>query len=155
MNHQATHTLDTGYYQIDGLELRGDHRALRSLLLRFECADDRYERRDLLQLAVDLFEVHTAIEAQARPQSFELRRECEAIRDLLEEVESADPESQVLFANGLELSRAYDAYLANEEAASASDVPATLQMTRDPGNRALLRERARLLDYAERLLPLH
>ena len=69
MNHHATELLGAGYYQIGGLELRGDHRTLRQLLMRFECAEDRYERRDLLQLVVDLFEVHSAIESQARPLS--------------------------------------------------------------------------------------
>ena len=70
-------------------------------------------------------------------------------------MESADAASQERFARGLELSRAYDAFLANEEALAAKATPETLQLPRDPGNRALLRERARLLDYAERLLPLH
>lgn len=136
------------------LDLRQDHRVLHDLLCRFEQLDDYTARRDVMQLVTDLFEVHSAIESLTRRDSYELLRECEAVHELMEQVEVSDPKSQQHFARGLELSRAFDAYIANEE--SLVDDAAFVSLHRlAPHNAALLRERSRLMDYAERLLRLH
>ncbi|MBV8062493.1 MAG: hypothetical protein JOY51_02810, partial [Nevskia sp.] len=124
------------------------------LLDRFEQLDDYHARRDLIQLATDLFEVHSAIESLSRRDSRELLRECEAVHELMEQVEISDPKSQMHFARGLELSRAFDAFIANEESV-VDDADFVSLHHLAPHNAALLRERSRLMDYAERLLRLH
>ena len=135
------------------LDLRQDHRVLCELLYRFEQLDDYYARRDVMQLVVELFEVHTAIDSLVRKASHELVRECEAVYELMEQVESCDPRSQLHFARGLELSRAFEAYVANEE--SEAEGPILLALSGQPDQAPLLRERTRLMDYAERLLRPH
>ena len=136
--------------QVGALELRRDHGVLRELLLRFECTDEAHSRRELIQLATDLFEVHSTIEAQAEKGMGEygpvLSRECEALRSLLVSAESAATDR-------LELRQALDAYLASEEAVPGSDAP--VSFLRDADTLHLLRQRARLLDYAEQLLRTH
>lgn len=135
------------------LDLRHDHQTLRELLDRFEQLDDYSARRDVMQLVMDLFEVHSAIESLTRKDSNELVRECEAVYELMEQVEASDPKSQLHFARGLELSRAFEAYVANEE----STVAVSAFVFRRPSaeSASLLRERERLVDYAERLLRPH
>lgn len=132
--------------QVGALELRRDHGVLRELLLRFECTDEAVARRELIQLAADLFEVHSAIEAQAGGAGDMLTRECEALRGLLTRAESAQ-------ISRVELRQALDAYLASEESRPEPEAP--LGLRRDADNLHLLRERARLLDYAEQLLRTH
>lgn len=136
------------------IDLRQDHRLLQELLCRFEQLDDCHERRYVMQLVMDLFEVHSAIESLIRRDSYELMREREAVHALMEQVASCDAARQDHFARGLELSRAFDAYIANEE--SAVDDAVFVSWRRlVPHNTALLRERARLIDYAEKLLRRH
>jgi hypothetical protein len=132
--------------QVGALELRRDHGVLRELLLRFECTDEPQARRELIQLAADLFEVHSAIEAQAGGAGAMLSRECEALRTLLTRAESAQ-------VNRIDLRQALDAYLASEESQPEPEAP--LGFRRDADNLHLLRDRARLLDYAEQLLRTH
>jgi hypothetical protein len=139
-----------GHAQVGALELRRDHGVLRELLLRFECTDEAQPRRELVQLAADLFEVHSAIEAQAERGENEyhavLSRQCEALRSLLVGAGAAATGS-------VELRQALDAYLASEESLPESGAP--LSFRRDADNLHLLRQRARLLDYAEQLLRTH
>jgi hypothetical protein len=130
--------------QVGALELRRDHGVLRELLLRFECTDEPQARRELIQLAGDLFEVHSAIEAEVRGGS--LPRQCEALRSLMARAETVE-------IDRVELRQVLDAYLAGEEALPGASEPAAFR--RDADNLHLLRERARLLDYAEQLLRTH
>lgn len=151
-----SHVLDSGKVSAQRhghVDLRQDHRVLRELLYRFEQLDDYYARRDVMQLVVDLFEVHTAIDALVRKDSRELARECAAVYELMEQVESCDAKSQLHYARGLELSRAFEAYVANEESEAAG--PILMSLNAQPDHAPLLRERARLMDYAERLLRPH
>jgi hypothetical protein len=140
--YYVSNTGIASHAQAGALELRRDHGVLRELLLRFDCTDGPLARRELIQLAADLFEVHSAIEAQVRGGS--LSRECEALRSLIAGAESGGIGSAAL-------RQALDAYLAGK--AAAAEVPASFR--RDADNLHLLRERARLLDYAEQLLRTH
>lgn len=149
--YQANHESFASRGQIGILELRRDHAVLRELLERFECTDDAHGRRDLIQLVVDLFEAHNAVEAQVRGENPVLTRECEALHALLARLERCD-DAELLPLRAAQLQRAFDAYLANEEALEDASEP---PRKRDLDDRGLLRERARLLDYAESLLRTH
>lgn len=134
-------------------DLRGDHLLLRELLYRFEILDDCYARRDLIEVVVDLFEIHSALEARARQGSERLLCEYEALNELMEQVEHTDARSQLHYARGVALCRAFDSYLDREEASIPRSV--VLCEREDVGSQALLRQRALLIDYAERLLRPH
>lgn len=143
--YYVTNTGIVSHGQVGALELRRDHGILRELLLRFGCTDEPQARRELIQLAADLFEVHALIEAQVRGDEG-LTRECEALRGLIAGAESGG-------ISPAALSQALEAYLAAKPAAPRSAGP--LPLRRDADNLHLLRERARLLDYAEQLLRTH
>jgi hypothetical protein len=126
--------------QVGALELRRDHGVLRELLLRFECTDEPQSRRELIQLAADLFEVHSAIEAQASGGN-----DYQTVLSLLIKAGAAA-------AAPLELRQALETYLAGEESLPEADAQG---FRRGADNLHLLRQRARLLDYAEQLLRTH
>lgn len=142
--YYVTNTGIVSHGQVGALELRRDHGVLRELLLRFGCTDDPQARRELIELAADLFEVHAAIEALVRGDG--LPRECEPLRGLIAGAETGG-------ISPAALSQALEAYLAGKPSAPAS--AATVPLRRDADNLHLLRERARLLDYAEQLLRTH
>jgi hypothetical protein len=153
LRSDAAHEAPAAAREVTARDLRGDHALLRELLCRFENMDDCYARRDLIELAVDLFEVHSALESGVRQQFERLLCEYEALRELMEQVEHTDVRSQLNYARGVALCRAFDSYLSREE----ESIPrsAVLCPRRDAGSLALLHERERLIDYAERLLRPH
>lgn len=140
-------------YEIRTEVLAGDHRLLLQLLGRFEQTEDCDARRDLMQLAIDLFEVHSALEA-ARPHPPELEQERERVYALMEQAENAGARSPRHYVCGVALKRALEGYFEREEMAGAA-LPPVLHLERSGTHRALLRERASLVGYAMILLRLH
>jgi hypothetical protein len=134
-------------------DLETDHHLLRSLLNRFEIAYEASLRRNIMQVVVDLFELHSAIEAQMFPCLHELSRERDAVYDLMEQVEGTDARSQLHFARGLELKRVFEVYIDREESLERHHRSQRLQRTQS--NHAMLEQRAQLVDHAEQLLRLH
>ncbi|MDB5974658.1 MAG: hypothetical protein JWR07_1418 [Nevskia sp.] len=134
-------------------DLRMDHRLFRQLLERFELHDQPMVRRDIMQLVVDLFDLHSAIEEQVFPVVHDLSLERDAVYDLMEQVEGTDARSQLHFARGLELKRAFEIYIEKEE--SQPRRIASRQLERTRSNRTLLQERMQLIAQAEQLLRLH
>ena len=149
----SSHGLLAFGHDVTAQELRADHALLRELLCRFENMDDCYARRDLIEVAVDLFEVHSALESGARQHSERLLCEHEALRELMEQVEHTDARSHLHYIRGVALCRAFSGYLSREE----ESIPrSTVLCPRwDAGSLALLHERDLLIDYAERLLRPH
>lgn len=150
---QMAQARPSGRCEIGADQLRGDYRLLCGLLERFELSEDCYFRRDLMQLVVDLFEVHVAIREQVREPSPEALREREAVYELMEQVEGTDARSRLHRARGIELGRALQAYIAGEDMMAPGN--AMLRLPRSPQNRALLRDHAALAEAAQNLLRLH
>ena len=133
--------------------LSDDHRVLRDLFSRFLRLDDRHARRDVMHVAIDLFEVHCALDALSRSGDDDLSHECESVHDLMDLVEASDPRSVVHDVRAIELCEAFTDYVRREEAGEAAAFPKTLLLNDESA--VLLRERAKLRDYAERLLRPH
>jgi hypothetical protein len=150
---QMVQARPSGRCEIGADQLRGDYRLLCGLLERFELADDCYVRRDLMELVVDLFEVHVAIRALVKQPSHEALREREAVYELMEQVEGTDARSRLHLARGIELGRALQAYVAGEDMLAPGQ--ATLRLPRGPESRSLLNDHASLVDGAQQLLRLH
>ena len=90
MSVQAASEGSVSNFIIHARDLRSDHRLFRQLLERFELHDQSMVRREIMQLVVDLFDLHSAIEAQVYPSVHELCREQDAVYDLMEQVEGTD-----------------------------------------------------------------
>lgn len=153
MSVQAATEGSVSNFIIHARDLRSDHRLFRQLLDRFELHDRPMVRREIMQLVVDLFDLHSAIEAQIYPSVHELSREQDALYDLMEQVECTDARSQLHFARGLELKGAFELYIDKEEAQPRR--VARLQLERTRSNRTLLQERMQLIAQAEQMLRLH
>jgi hypothetical protein len=153
LKSSSSHEPIAFHYEVTAQDLRGDHALLRELLCRFEIMDDCYARRDLIEAAVDLFEVHSALESGIRRHSGRLLCEHQALCELMEQVEHTDARSHLHYARGVALCRAFASYLSREE----ESIPCStvLCARRDVGSLALLRERDLLVAYAEHLLRPH
>jgi hypothetical protein len=126
-------------------ELQQDHERMRLLLSRFSGVRPVGERRDAMRLALDLFEVHTALEEQLYVDDVH-RATYGALSGMMEQLEMTEPSGRLYLARGLELRQALEAYLAREEAAGHCELGA------DAGDRQLLSLRHTLVREAQRLL---
>ncbi len=121
--------------------LREDHRILLLLLNRCGQASDCHSRRDIMQLVVDLFEVHSAICAQTRLNG-ESMPERLAVSELMDQVEGTDARSRLHFARSVALAPVLEAYVARGgkswKCSEHAGIPLHLEHDLS-GNRALLR----------------
>lgn len=153
MNLQTAYEESPKQFVIHSQDLDADHSLMRGLLNRFESTDEHAVRRSIMQVVVDLFELHSAIELQMFPALDKLSRERDAVYDLMEQVEGTDARSQLHFARGLELIRAFRAYIEHEESLERQAVSLRLQGTNS--NSIMLEQRAILVRHAQLLLRLH
>ncbi len=153
MNLLAVHEDPIEVLGVHMRDLQADHSLFRRLLNRFEQIELPMVRRDIMQLMMDLFDLHSAIEGMIFPAARQLIKEREAVYDLMEQVEGTDSRSQLHFARGLELKRVFEAYIDRED--SLVRRPKSVHLKKTPGNRSLLEERALLVNHAEKLLSLH
>jgi hypothetical protein len=96
------------------LDLRRDHDHVRHLLDAFITGATMIGRRDMMRLATDLFEVHSALEAEFFITEVG-GRSYEAIMGMMEQLELTNPASQLYTARGIELKGVLEAYMAAEE----------------------------------------
>jgi hypothetical protein len=112
MKHSAS--LRTSSQPVFAQDLRQDHDRVRRLLDGFATGATAIDRRDAMRLAIDLFEVHTALE-----DKFYITGvgggPYQAIMGMMEQLELTDPASQLYTARGIELKDAIEAYMAAEE----------------------------------------
>jgi hypothetical protein len=134
-----------GNYHLQSLtvaSLRTDHECLRRLLRSFEAAASPMQRRDVLRLAIDLFDTHTQLE-HALPGASDVR-DLALLFDLIELIEMTDPASKLYIARGMEFKIRLEAHLNEEDARPVS------AMTRLPlFDEGLLHFRDVLLERAD------
>lgn len=118
-----------------------DRHRLLALLRAFAAEPIAGHRRDLLRLAIDLFDINQRLEA---PHDAVQRTELEALFDLIEIVEMSDPRSRLFVTRGLELKAHLETYLRVRPLALAG-------LTGD-AEPALLARRERLRSRADLLL---
>lgn len=124
-------------------ELQSDHDCLRALLEAFGSDGSAMRRRDLLRLAIDLFDTHTQIEdAVVRGAPKHARAE---LFDLIETIEMTDPGSKLYLARGLELRQRLEEHLDEEERGTTRHAPAADCDEELLHFRDVLRERAQHL----------
>jgi hypothetical protein len=132
----------------DELELRRDHYALRELLRAVSSAGAGQEMQPALQLAMDLFKLHLALEHQllGMPQ---LRAPTEHALVLIEQLESTSPDDPLYIAQATDLQQRLELLTSLEE-----DDYERLGGRSSAGllDGELLQLRQRLLRDAERLL---
>jgi hypothetical protein len=138
--------------QLSVSDLRRDHERVRSLLHRFAHLPSAADRRDAMRLALDLFEVHSALEEQLYATDA-TRAAYAAIADLMEQVELTDPGSRLYMARGLALKDALEEYIAAEEQTEPLLVRDRLHLA--TYNLNLLYLRRNLLEEAQRVLRVH
>lgn len=121
MGMQPQYLLGHGAELPTRTQLLGDRCCLRRLLGQFASQVDAALRRDLLRLAIDLFDVYTQLTA-ALPDA----RQADAqhpLFDLIETAEVTDPASRLYWVRGLELKQRLELYLDAEETRSRPSRP--------------------------------
>jgi hypothetical protein len=141
-------------YQIHSADLCADHRLLLELLSRYVHDGSIEAGRDLMHVAMDLFRLHCAIEAQVLKSAVkELEWECQALHELMETVEVAAAAGVLHLISVIELRLAMERFFAAKQIMMGP--PQLLQVPNTRGNRALLRDRNDLTAYAQHLVRLH
>jgi hypothetical protein len=115
-----------------------DRHCLLAILRAFEHETISAFRRDLLRLAIDLFDVRLQMFGAAVVSD----REQATLLDLIETIEQTDPRGKLYVARGLELKRQIEDYLAREAGATLEAEPADPRLQR---LHLSLRERATLM----------
>ena len=133
-------------------DLRQDHERVCALLHRFECASNVSDASEAMRLALDLFEVHSALEDQLYCISGAQRAK-RVLHDLKQLVETTDPDNRLYRDHGLRLKSVMEAHMNAEE-----DVDPL--MVRHPirpvsHNQDLLLVRRMLIEQAQDLLRVH
>lgn len=150
MEHLATLAANPRY--ASACDLRTDHEQVRLLLQRFSDTRPVDQRRDAMRLALDLFEVHTALEEPLYREGVR-RATYTAIAGMMEQLEMTEPSGRLYLARGLELRQALESYLAREEDARLL-LPAN-DAGLDAQDRSLLALHYNLVRDAQRMLRLN
>ncbi len=141
-------------YQIHTADLCTDHRLLLELLGRFVHDGSAEAGRELMRVAMDLFQVHCAISTQVlQPALKQLEWECQALHELMEIVEAAAAEGVLHLISVIELRLALERFFAAEQILMGS--PRLLQVPATRSNRVLLHDRNDLMAYAQHMVRLH
>lgn len=119
-------------------DLRKDHDRIRDLLYRFERAPEASTRRELLCLAIDLFQVHSALERQLY-RIGHIAHAQHWIAHQARQLASVEPKSRLYRARALELKHAVETDLALEEQAQPPLLRQQLCLDHDNRNLLLLR----------------
>jgi hypothetical protein len=133
-------------------DLREDHERVCALLHRFEHATTVPRRSEAMRLALDLFEVHSALEDQLYSIGG-TQRAMRVLNDLRQLVELTDPASGLYVERGLQLKRVMEAHMTAEE--DVDPLMVRHQIAPLPHNRDLLLVRWMLIEQAQDLLRVH
>jgi hypothetical protein len=119
-------------------DLRKDHDRIRDLLHRSEHSEAPSERRELMRLAVDLFQVHSALDRQL----YQIGPMADAqywIAEQARQLAGLETRCRRYRARSLELKQAIETYLATEEHIQPPLVRQQLCLDHDNRNLLLLR----------------
>lgn len=133
-------------------DLREDHERVCALLHRFQCATCASDRSEAMRMALDLFEVHSALEDQLYSIGGAQQAK-RMLHDLQQLVEMTDPGTGLYLDRGLRLKSVMEAHMTAEE-----DVDLLMvrhQIMPVSHNQDLLLVRRMLIEQTQDLLRLH
>lgn len=133
-------------------DLRQDHERVCALLHRFRCALTVSDRSETMRLALDLFEVHSALEDQLYSGGGAQQAK-RILHDLQQLVERTDPGSDLYLDRGLRLKKVMEAHMTAEE--DVDPLMVRHQITPIAHNQDLLLVRRMLIEQAQDLLRVH